>query len=93
MLTKISSAADRMTGSWIVAAVLLALLAVASATAEGSSTVAGVSEGGLAAADVPAQSAPLAAPSAAPLVPASIPAGEETIVAIVEADGFMPPEN
>lgn len=89
MLTKISSAADRMTGSWIVAAVMLALLAVASATAEGSSTAAGVSEGGLAAADVPAQYAPSAAPS----IQASIPAGEETIVAIVEADGFMPPEN
>lgn len=84
MLTKITSAADRMMGSWIVAAVLLVLLAVASVTAEGNDPLAGMgagmNEGALAASDEPAQPA--------------LDASSETLeVAVVDLNAFTPPEN
>lgn len=84
MLTKITSAADRMMGSWIVAAVLLVLLAVASVTAEGNDPLAGINESALAAADEPAQPA-LAAPADT--------LADTLEVAVVDLDAFTPPEN
>lgn len=86
MLTKITSAADRMMGSWIVAAALLVLLAVASITSEGNDPLAGMTEGALAAADEPAQ------PAFSPL--GTLAALAETVdVAVVDLSEFTPPEN
>lgn len=89
MLTKITSAADRMMGSWIVAAVLLVLLAVASVTGEGNDPLAGMGAG--------MDESPLAASDeAAPVQPslASLASPTDTLeVAVVDLDAFTPPEN
>lgn len=82
MLTRITSAADRMMGSWIVAAVLLVLLAAASVTTEndGNTRATSTSEGAVA----------FAAPDLVDLAVRKI---LDSVMASVDIDGFLLPGN